>query len=76
MRTHVALRADPKLVHAMFLSQDPGPELVEGVAAAQRRAAQQRSADTAQVVGRVPFLHTWGGYGRGELAALLDLSET
>lgn len=62
---------NPKCVHAIFLSEDPGPEVVEGVAAAQRKAARKGSRDTAQVVGRTIFLHTPDGFGRSELAATL-----
>jgi uncharacterized protein (DUF1697 family) len=62
---------NPKLVHAIFLSENPGSDLAESVAAAQRQAAQKGSRDTAQVVGRTVFLHTPDGYGRSELAPLL-----
>jgi uncharacterized protein (DUF1697 family) len=62
---------NPKAVHAVFLSADPGPEVAERVAAAQQQAAQQGSRDTAQLVGRTIFLHTPEGYGRSELAAAL-----
>jgi len=65
---------NPKCVHAICLSEDPAPDLVEGVAAAQRQAAQKGSRDTAQVVGRTVFLHTPDGYGRSELAAHLARS--
>jgi uncharacterized protein (DUF1697 family) len=65
---------NPKLVHAIFLSEDPGPVLVEAITAAQRQAAQKGGRDTAQVVGRTLFLHTPDGYGRSELAALLARS--
>jgi uncharacterized protein (DUF1697 family) len=63
---------NPKFVHAIFLTEEPGSELVKGVAAAERRAAEKGSRDTAQVVGRTLFLHTPDGYGRSELAALLS----
>ncbi|HKB29445.1 MAG TPA: DUF1697 domain-containing protein [Streptosporangiaceae bacterium] len=62
---------NPKLIHATFLSEDPGPGMVGGVAAAQRQAQQKGGRDTAQVVGRTLFLHTPDGYGRSELAAQL-----
>jgi len=62
---------NPKLVHAIFLSEDPGADVVASVAAAQRQVAQRGSRDRAQVMGRTVFLHTPGGYGRSELAALL-----
>jgi uncharacterized protein (DUF1697 family) len=63
--------ANPKSVHAVFLMEDPGPDMVERAAAAERQARQHGSHDTAQVVGRTLFLHTPDGYGRSELAALL-----
>jgi uncharacterized protein (DUF1697 family) len=62
---------NPKAVHAIFLTDDPGPEISERTAAAQELVAQQGSRDTAQVVGRVIFLHTPDGYGRSDLAATL-----
>jgi len=63
---------DPKAVHAIFLPARPPSDLVDGVAAVQRQAAQKGGRDTAQVVGRTLYLHTPDGYGRSELAALLS----
>jgi uncharacterized protein (DUF1697 family) len=60
-----------KTVHAVFLSGEPGPEVAERVAAAQKTAAQQGSGDSAQLIGRTIFLHTPDGYGRSDLAAAL-----
>ena len=62
---------NPKAVHAVFLSGQPGPELARRVADAQQQAAQRGSRDTAQVIGRTIFLHTPDGYGRSDLAAAL-----
>lgn len=62
---------NPKLVHAIFLTDAAGPEQVAGVAAAQRQAAHKGSRDTACVVGQTVFLHTPDGFGRSELAARL-----
>ena len=62
---------NPKFVHAVFLAGEPGPDLAEGVAAAQRQAGRNGSRDTATFVGRTLFLHTPDGYGRSELAVLL-----
>jgi uncharacterized protein (DUF1697 family) len=62
---------NPKNVHAVFLGAEPGPDELESLAAAQRKAAAKGSRDTAQVVGRTLFLHTPDGFGRSELAALL-----
>jgi uncharacterized protein (DUF1697 family) len=61
----------PKLVHAVFLGEDPTPEMTERVATAQRLAEQKGSRDTAQVVDRTLFLHTPDGFGRSELAKRL-----
>ncbi len=63
---------NPKLVHAIFLTEDPDPDLPKRIAAAERQAQEKGGRDTAQVVGRTLFLHTPDGYGRSELAALLS----
>ena len=60
-----------KFIHAVFLSEDPGPDMVKRVAAAESQARQKGSRDTARIIGRTLFLHTPDGYGRSELAALL-----
>jgi uncharacterized protein (DUF1697 family) len=60
-----------RALHAIFLSDEPGPEIAERVASAQREVAQKGSRDTAQVIGRTIFLHTPDGYGRSDLAAAL-----
>lgn len=62
---------NPKAVHAVFLSEEPGPEMVAAVAAAQRQVERTGSPDSAQFVGRTLFLHTPAGYGRSKLAELL-----
>jgi uncharacterized protein (DUF1697 family) len=62
---------NPKYVHAMFFPAEPGPEVRESVAAAERQAADKGGRDEATVVGRTLFLHTPDGYGRSELAARL-----
>ena len=62
---------NPKYVHAMFFPAEPGQEVRESVAAAERRAAAKGGRDEATVVGRTLFLHTPDGYGRSELAAQL-----
>jgi len=60
-----------KAVHAVFLAEQPGPDRMDSVAAAQRQAAGKGSRDTAQFVGRTLFLHTPDGFGRSDLAVLL-----
>jgi uncharacterized protein (DUF1697 family) len=62
---------NPKYVHAMFFPDEPGQEVRESVAAAERQAADKGGRDEATVVGRTLFLHTPDGYGRSELAARL-----
>ena len=62
---------NPKAVHAILLSGQPGPDLVKGVAEAQEQVARQGSRDTAQVLGRTIYLHTPDGFGRSDLAATL-----
>jgi uncharacterized protein (DUF1697 family) len=62
---------NPKMVHAVFLSGPPGPDLEKRVAEAHQRAAQKQpgNRDTAQIVGRTIYLHTPDGFGRSELAS-------
>jgi len=62
---------NPKMVHAVFLAGEPGPEQIAAVAETERNAAAKGSRDTAQYVGRVLFLHTPDGFGRSELAIQL-----
>jgi len=62
---------NPRHVHVIFLSKQPGADLEARVVAAQAQAARKGSRDTARLVGRTLFVHTPGGYGRSELAALL-----
>jgi uncharacterized protein (DUF1697 family) len=62
---------EPRLVHAIFLTDDPAPELAAAVDAAQQEAAGRGDRDEATVIGRTIFLHTPDGYGRSELAAWL-----
>jgi uncharacterized protein (DUF1697 family) len=62
---------NPKFVHAVFLRGDPAPEMVQSMTAAQRRAAQKGSRDSATAVGRVIFVHTPDGFGTSEFVKLL-----
>jgi uncharacterized protein (DUF1697 family) len=66
-----AAEPDPRKVHAVFLSAMPGPEVASAVQAGVDRFAQRGSRDTAQVIGRVIFLHVPDGFGRSDLALLL-----
>jgi uncharacterized protein (DUF1697 family) len=63
--------ANPKFVHAVFLTARPGPELLERIAAAQLKVAEKGSRDTVRVVGKAAFLHTPDGFGRSDLAVAL-----
>lgn len=63
---------NPRLVHVMFGTADPGAELAQRVADAQRQVTGKGSPDTARLSGRVLFLHTPDGYGRSELATVLN----
>jgi uncharacterized protein (DUF1697 family) len=62
---------NPKAVHVVFSAEEPGPDVIEAVAAAQQQAALKGSRDEAQFVGRALFLHTPDGLGRSVLAELL-----
>jgi uncharacterized protein (DUF1697 family) len=63
--------ADPKAVHAVFLTESPGRDLKNAVAEARRKAVEKGSRDEAKIVRRTLFLHTPDGYGRSDMAAEL-----
>jgi uncharacterized protein (DUF1697 family) len=63
---------NPRYVHAVFFSEQPGPPVLDSIAAAQKQAADMGSHDELTVVGRTLFLHTPDGYGRSELATRLN----
>jgi len=62
---------DPRLLHAVFMPEVPGPSLAAWVADAERHAQKAGSRDEARVVGRTVYLHTPDGYPRSELRRLL-----
>jgi uncharacterized protein (DUF1697 family) len=62
---------NPKLLHAVFLPEAPGPGLAAWVAGAERLARAKGSRDEARVIGRAVYLHTPDGYPRSELRRLL-----
>jgi len=62
---------DPKLLHAVFLPDIPGPGLAAWVAGAERQVRAKGSRDGAQVLGRTVYLHTPDGYPRSELRRML-----
>jgi uncharacterized protein (DUF1697 family) len=53
---------NPRLLHAVFLPEIPGPGLAAWVASAERQARANGSRDEAQVLGRTVYLHTPDGY--------------
>lgn len=63
--------ANPKLLHAVFLPEVPGPGLAAWVAGAERQARAKGSRDEAQVLGRTVYLHTPDGYPGSELRRVL-----
>ncbi len=64
-------QTDPRLLHAVFLPEVPGPGLAAWVAAAARQVRAEGSRDEAQLLGRTVYLHTPDGYPRSELRRAL-----
>ena len=62
---------DPKLLHAVFLPDVPGPGLADWVAAAERQVRAKGSRDEARLLGRTVYLHTPDGYPPSELRRVL-----
>ena len=62
---------NPKLLHAVFLPEVPGPGLAAWLADAERQVRAKGSRDGAQVLGRTVYLHTPDGYPRSELRRVL-----
>ncbi|HEX9031926.1 MAG TPA: DUF1697 domain-containing protein [Streptosporangiaceae bacterium] len=62
---------NPKLLHAVFLPEAPGPGLAAWVADAERQVRANGSRDGAQLLGRTVYLHTPDGYPRSELRRVL-----
>jgi uncharacterized protein (DUF1697 family) len=62
---------NPRLLHAVFLPDQPGPGLAAWVADAARRVRAEGSRDEARVLGRTVYLHTPDGYPRSELRRVL-----
>jgi uncharacterized protein (DUF1697 family) len=60
---------DPRRVHAVVLSEPPGPELTVKLDAAVAQAAAKGAHDAVTVVGRTLYLHTPGGFGPSDLSA-------
>ena len=64
-------QTDPKLLHAVFLPEVPGPSLAGWLADAERQMRAKGSRDQARVLGRTVYLHTPDGYPRSELRRAL-----
>jgi uncharacterized protein (DUF1697 family) len=62
---------DPRLLHAVFLPEVPGPALAAWVADAERQVRANGSRDEARVLGRTVYLHTPDGYPPSELRRVL-----
>ena len=61
----------PRLLHAVFLPEEPGPGLAAWVADAERQVRANGSRDQAQLLGRTVYLHTPDGYPPSELRRVL-----
>jgi uncharacterized protein (DUF1697 family) len=66
-----ASEANPKLLHAVFLPEVPGPGMAAWVAEAERQVRAKGSRDAATVLGRTVYLHTPDGYPGSELRRVL-----
>ena len=64
-------QTNPKLLHAVFLPEMPGPGLAAWLADAERQVRAHGSRDQAQVRGRTVYLHTPDGYPPSELRRVL-----
>ena len=62
---------NPKLLHAVFLPDVPGPGLAAWVADAERGVRAKGGRDEARVLGRTVYLHTPDGYPPSELRRML-----
>jgi len=62
---------NPKLLHAVFLPDLPGPGLAAWVAEAERHVRAKGGRDEARVLGRTVYLHTPDGYPPSELRRML-----
>jgi uncharacterized protein (DUF1697 family) len=62
---------NPRLLHAVFLPEAPGPGLAAWVADAERQVRAKGSRDEARVLGRTVYLHTPDGYPPSELRRML-----
>ena len=62
---------EPRRVHAVVLSEPPGPELLGKLDAAAAQAAAAGVPDSVRLIGRTLYVHTPAGYGTSDLAQLV-----
>jgi len=60
---------DPKRVHAVVLSEPPGPELTAKLEAAVAQSAAKGAEDAVTAIRRTLYLHTPAGFGNSDLSA-------
>jgi uncharacterized protein (DUF1697 family) len=60
---------DPRRVHAVVLSEPPGPELTAKLDAALAQSTAKGARDEVTTVGRTLYLHTPDGFGNSDLSA-------
>lgn len=63
--------SNPRLLHAVFLPEVPGPAMAAWIASAERHVRAEGSRDEAMVLGRTVYLHTPDGYPQSELRRAL-----
>jgi uncharacterized protein (DUF1697 family) len=64
-------QTDPRLLHAIFLPEIPGPGMAAWIAAAEQQVRANGSRDQTRMLGRTVYLHTPDGYPRSELRRVL-----
>jgi uncharacterized protein (DUF1697 family) len=62
---------NPRMLHAIFLPDIPGPELAAWVADAVRQVRETGSRDDARLDRRTVYLHTPDGYPQSDLRRVL-----
>jgi uncharacterized protein (DUF1697 family) len=71
-RNPYAGEPNAKALHLVFLDRGLGRPTRERIDEAQAKVAAKRSRDSFRIVGRILYLHTPDGYGRSELAQLVN----
>ncbi len=64
-------QTNPKLLHAVFLPEEPGSGLAGWVADAEQQVRANGSRDSARLLDRTVYLHTPDGYPRSQLRRVL-----